>query len=174
MKMKTVNLEMELKNYTGEVRHMFEQVGLSDRLPTDLTIKLNNRLKVAIGKCKRRGNKYTVEFSTTHFKGYVEKGMHKEILNTLAHEFCHALPNGMNHGYQWKSYAGIVDRKYKLGIQRLAETDPVIKEMNQKIKESRTELTCMSCGNKFYITSKHGYFKNPSNYHCNCGGKITK
>ena len=172
--MKTVNLEMELKNYTDEVRHMFEQVGLSNKLPTDLTIKLNSRLKSAIGKCKRRGNQYIIEFSTSYFKGYVDKSMHREILNTLAHEFCHALPDGMNHGNQWKRYASIVDRKYNLGIQRLAENDPVIEEMNQKIKETKIQLTCLSCGNKFYITKKHGYFKNPQNYHCKCGGNLTK
>lgn len=168
----TTTLERRLKEYTEEVLEMFEQVGLADKLPDEFTVRLNPKLSRAIGKCKLRDDKYIIEFSTIYFKGYVEKNMHDKILNTLVHEFCHALPNAMNHGTHWKRYADRFNRKYNLGISRLAESDQVTETVSHEIKKSKTELTCLSCSDKFYITSRHGYFKNPSQYHCSCGGEL--
>ena len=167
----TTTLDRRLKEYTEEVLEMFKQVGLADKLPDSFTVRLNPKLSRAIGKCKLREEGYIIEFASRYFEGYVEHNMHDKILNTLVHEFCHSLHDGMNHGEQWKRYANRFNNKYNLGITRLAESDQVVKEISKKDK---VEIYCNDCGKIIYVTTRHGVYKNPSNYRCKCGGSLRK
>ena len=170
----TTTLERRLKEYTEEVLEMFEQVGLADKLPDSFTVRLNPKLSRAIGKCKLREEGYIIEFASRYFEGYVEHNMHDKILNTLVHEFCHALPNGMNHGTQWKRYADRFNNKYNLGITRLAESDQVVASITKSLENNKIKITCNDCNEVFYVTPRHGVCNNIEFYKCTCGGSLRK
>ena len=138
-------LLMELKK---ECEEIVADCGLT--LPTNISYRIRHSNSRVLGRCSRIGlNSYVIEMTEMYMKAYAEKGDLKPIKQTLLHEMCHALPNGMNHGPQWKAYAYRINRKYGYEISRCADTTEVIQSVyNKQDNGFKYIVTCNVCGAK--------------------------
>lgn len=169
--------EVALENYFEESLTIMEGSGLLDLVPDEITLKLNNRLTRVVGRCTMYSNDlYKIEFSRKIFEKYVDNNMHFEILNTLVHELCHALPDGMDHTGMWRVYADKVNQKYNLRISRLAEDDPVLKQVSKEMRSKipHGDLTCVDCGHVYNVSMRTKAWNHTERFHCKCGGKLKK
>lgn len=164
--------DLELfKELVSECKVVVESCGYT--LP-QIDYSLNPRLSRAIGRCKSRINRRTnerscfqIELSEDIFKAYAKENKIDKIKNTILHEMCHALPDGNNHGYQWKHYAKIVGKKGNQIITVTAEVDEVIKSV--KTSKYKYSIVCNSCGATYNYSRKPKIANNLSNCKCRCG-----
>ena len=131
-----------------------------------------------LGRCIIQRNYFsdddiTIKLSARYFEAYLKTGQIEKIKDTILHEICHALPNGAGHGYQWKRYADVVNRKYGYDIKRLAETDETIK--TEKLKTAKYMFVCESCGQIIIRQRESNFTKRYQLYHCGkCKGSFKK
>ena len=86
---------MQLRDAIQLTNEEFEKWGL-----TDWTLKVNNRLTRALGRCVF--NKKTIELQTR----FVKENPEHIVLDTIRHEIAHALAgHKAGHGYEWKMWA---------------------------------------------------------------------
>lgn len=155
--------------YVKDALDILDECGLSNKLVNNLDFKLNKRLTASVGRC--RLNKYLdkaiIEFSYIHFKAYYEKGEHDMILDTILHEFCHAMPDNNGHDSAWRNCVGIINANTGLNIKRLAD-DTTSRAVYMT---TRTKAHCVACGHEYHLTAYKA--KRVNNYGCaRCGEKI--
>lgn len=109
-----------------------------------------------LGRTKREGTTFYLILNHP----YANMSSHDGIMNTIVHELLHMLPNCLNHGVVWKSYASVVFRKTGIDIQRLASKEKTKNyiEARNAIKNTHTyQVECTQChrrlGRKFYRRS---------------------
>ena len=66
------------------------------------------------GKCKKRWNWYVVEINRELLRVHIPI---IALVQTLLHEFCHAIPNGMHHEGIWKDATNMINQRYGYCIQ---------------------------------------------------------
>lgn len=75
------------------------------------------------------------------------------ILSTVIHELIHTIPGCMNHGYNFKYYASLVNRKYpSLQIQRCTSMEEC--GVQKKKKDFTYIIKCNFCGHEFKYRRK--------------------
>ena len=139
-----------------DVRKIFEEcctelrrinMDISDNIKD---VKVNGRLSRALGRCcarrdwRRMEDEYTIEINPCMLADDVE--MHI-VKNTMIHELLHTCPNCMNHGPEWTSRAGRVNRMLGYNVKRLAEVSGL---EAAGVKLSRPDwkyaIVCNECG----------------------------
>lgn len=132
------------------------------------TIKVNNRLKRALGRCRKIDkNQFLIEMNGEYL--LIENK--DVILNTLMHEAIHSLKDCMCHTGKFKVVAAQVNTKYGYNIRRCTKT-----EKYKSFNKVKFTITCADCGHtyKYYKTNKIVKFimNNPNSgfYWCSkCG-----
>lgn len=162
-----IGLTKEIEEIIKECKQEIESCGFT--LPY---IKYENRTNIThmLGTCYKRGDNYRIELSIPHIIKYLERGERDKIKDTVLHEMCHALPNGMNHKGQWKVYTSVLNRKYGYNLKRCADNDEVITELVQQ--KTKYTIVCQNCKEIYYYSRKPKCMNNLSN--CSCGKCKTK
>lgn len=116
-----------------------------------ISYSLSSRMHRAIGRCRRKrvnGEfKYFIILADCVYTERLKNKEIKQIKQTILHEQCHALPNGMNHGENWKRYVNVINKRYGYNIKRHTEMDDTIREATKDKKESiKYIITCDNCG----------------------------
>ena len=91
------------------------------------------------------------------------------ILNTLIHELLHTFPNCQDHRFQWKAYAEQIQKMTGINITRLADVKNSTSQINY-----RYIVKCTKCGTEWGYGRSTKIVKNPSHFHCKCGGEIER
>ena len=157
----------KLMYLVGECKDMIEDCGFN--LPY-IQYEFDNATK-RLGQCQRRGNNYKIKISQNYFEEYIKNGEEEKIKDTILHEMCHALPNGMNHKSQWQFYANKVNRLFGYNIKRLADSDDVSTKIVQN--SANYIIECLNCGHKYYYQRMTSKLKNLNNCSCGkCKGKL--
>ena len=97
-----------------------------------------------LGRTKREGTTFYLILNHP----YANMSSHDEIMNTIVHELLHMLPNCLNHGVVWKSYASVVFRKTGIDIQRLASREMTMAYTKARgtVKNTHTyQVECTQC-----------------------------
>jgi len=107
--------------YLVKALEMMKEVGLYKLLPDDIYCVLHKgyRGKTIAEAMRFENGWYELRFCIKYFEKWVKEGNEEQILNTLLHEFCHMLPNCLNHGEHWKYNVGLLNKKFNMDIQRL-------------------------------------------------------
>jgi len=147
--------ERIMKNLVAECKNELESIGL--QLPT-INYVLNTRAKKRMGQCRSKIKNvyYEIELSKNYMDIYAKQNNFSEIKNTIIHEMLHTLPNCMNHGNQWQSYANTVNRKLGYKISRLASVDNEVKQ--EMVQKAKYHVICNECGQIYYHNRKTKYF----------------
>ena len=110
-----------------------------------------------LGRATRKG---VMTFDLILNHPFANMSSHDEIMNTIVHELLHMLPNCLNHGVVWKSYASIVYRKTGINIQTKHPVDNIETYWNARKSTKNThtyQVECTQChrrlGRKFYRRS---------------------
>ena len=105
--------------YADECRRELDRLGIP--YSKNITFKVNTRAKMRLGVCKKTGNSFVIEISSSLLD---ERTPLKEGLkNTLHHELLHTCRGCMKHTGRWKIYADRVNAAYGYCIKRAAEKD---------------------------------------------------
>jgi predicted SprT family Zn-dependent metalloprotease len=165
--MERTQVEREFKKSVEKCKEIITACGFT--LPTKIEYKLNYRFTAKFGQCKLQHStqKYTIDIAGKYFEAYLEAGQVKEMEDTILHEMCHALPDGMTHGYGWTKYTKVINSKFGYNIQERATHDSI-----SRSALDTAILLCDKCGRKHIITKRMKAYKNPQNYKCVCGGKL--
>lgn len=160
--MKKLTIEL-IEEVARDCERMVESVGFTT---PKIKYIINDRSKKFWGRARQIGrNEYQVEIGKFLMEEYVKQNDLTKLYNTICHEICHCLPNGMNHGKVWKGYTGKLNEVYKLGITTKSMASEKVAE--EIAKKSKYTLTCRTCGHKYYY-QKAG--KVVQNYQaCSCG-----
>ena len=158
---------MKLRKLINECEQMVNDCGY--KVPT-IEYKLNSRLSRTLGRCsKRSSTKWLIEIGTDFYQGCIASGNVELVKQTLLHEICHSLPNGLNHGEVWKRYADNINNNFGYDISRLTSVPNEVKEYS--IKDG-VLVCCDKCNREILTKRNKNVVKNPSVYTCKCGGKI--
>ena len=168
METKKVKGRLPMKNliaiYNKCVLEMIDiNMDISDKI---VSVKCNHRLTAALGRCKRnsRTGIYEIEISPVMLADNVDDRVTKD---TIIHELIHTCPGCMNHGYEWKRRAEIVNRKLGYNISRLAKTSELVSHgVEVKRREYKYALKCPKCGAEWKYKKWCDALENPGRYQC--------
>lgn len=155
-----------------EARHL--GIPISNHIKT---VRVNNRLSRAMGRCKRINNYlgewFEIEINPCMLAEEVDP---METKNTIVHELIHTCPGCMNHGDTFHYYAKIVNRKLGYHVDTYVKTSALV-SAGVKVKTRQKEtykyaLVCKACGHEYKRKRWSEALENPSRYRCNCGGSL--
>lgn len=161
-----------LNNIVKECEQVMGDLGFE--LPRQIEYKLNNRLKRTLGRCRKiiEGEEYIIEIATFMVDVAIEINDDVELMNTILHEMCHALPNCYNHGDVWKSKANIINDKYGFTISRTTSLPPIY----NKVRYAGKTMVTIGCVNGCWSCSKANtsvHVRKINDYRCSkCSGKL--
>lgn len=135
--------------------------------PDILGIRVNNRLKVTLGLCRRTGRRYyTIEIAGRVVKDCVNPNFIKGV---IMHELVHTMPGAYNHGPTFHRYASIINKKLGYNI-KTTENEAVTENAGVETKY-KYALVCNKCGKYIKKTRWSIVLANPKEYmHGGCGG----
>lgn len=134
--------------------------------------EVNHRAVYRWGLCRSNGDgTFTIQISSVLLD---DNNSIEGLKNTIIHELIHTCVDCMNHGKKWKEYADRVNKHYGYDIKRTSNSEEKGVSVNT-IKENKRhyEVTCSSCGKKFIYYRDCKVTKNPSRFHCSCGGRLS-
>jgi hypothetical protein len=136
------------KRLVAECEAMMAECGFV--LPK-ITYSLSSRMYRSIGRCRRKRinseYRYFIILADCVYTARLNNKEINEIKQTILHEQCHALPNGMNHGDGWKKYVNIINRKYGYNIKRHTDMDDTIRNATKDKRPAvRYIIICEGCG----------------------------
>lgn len=123
------------------------------------TVSINTRAKSRWGQTKRRDGKYSINLASVLLE---DKTPIHACKSTMFHEILHTLPNCMNHGSAWQSYADKVNKAYGYNISRTSASDEGDKEgvtLERKAPIYHYTLTCNDCNREWKYQRDCGYTK---------------
>ena len=140
-------------------------IPLSDHIFTHA--RINDRAKKRLGCCIYRDGSYTIEIASFLLEDEKNEDM---LMDTIYHELLHTCPGCINHGKEWKYYAGFVNTALARRIQRTAELTE-----QEGGSEYPYMLVCSSCKMEIGRMRMSRVVKNPERYLCaKCGGKLVR
>ena len=158
--------------------------GILDSLEIPYTvgvpIKVNNRLSRAMGRtCGTFAGYNRYGEPTYNFKIELNPAMVEDTVadfdleDTILHELLHTCPGCQNHGAKWKSYAGIVNRRFGYSISRTGDVKEVQSRI-ERVNPDRYEIFCSGCGKKIATRKKWcNLTANIGRYRCfTCHGEL--
>lgn len=89
---------------------------------------------------------------------------------TIIHELIHTIKGTKGHDKNFKYYASKVSKMYNINIDTHATKEEVT-AMREVIKPKYIVM-CTKCKKEWAYFRKAKVVKNPSHYHCQCGGTI--
>ncbi len=128
----------------------------------------NTRAKSRLGLCKKTGDSYVIEISSSLLD---ERVSEQTLVETVLHEQLHTCYGCMKHTGRWKQLAEKVNACYGLNVQRAANEESIPEFMQPK---PNYIVRCQSCGLELKRQKRSQLVKNPGRYRCGkCGGKLT-
>lgn len=103
----------DLQYYAKECINDMKALGIA--VPYIKEFKVNTRAKSRYGQCQKIDGTYSIDINVDLLDEECPLGALKE---TLYHEIIHTLPKCFNHGYEFKRYAGIVNKAYGVNVTR--------------------------------------------------------
>lgn len=160
----------KLKRLAKESEDELREIGLGDKLKSNITYTINYRAKKRFGQCC---DKKDINISSW----LLEIGSDEDIKNTIIHEILHTFSDAVGHGAKWQYYANYVNARTKYKISRCGSINEVYQKANKVRPTTKVnynwEITCRQCGatwkkQKMLNRTLVGY-KYHSRYHISCG-----
>ena len=175
----------DLQIYANECINDMKNLGIN--VPVIDKFVVNKRAKSRFGRCiyDYKKKTYTIEICNDLLN---EECNVLALKETIFHELIHTLPNCMNHGKEFKKYAGIINKKYHTNIKRACTNEEKygvayakkVAERNNKNKKPKIkyELFCNNCG-KIRASRETSrmpkWYAHTERYKCSvCNGKLEK
>lgn len=158
----------DLQKIAHECMGELEGIGIRTGIVLDFSIDWKSTK--FYGVCERVGyDCYRIKVSHRMLNEEIDI---RELKDTIFHELLHTCDGCMNHGYEWKKQADIVNRKLGYNIKRCASF-----ELNQKIRELYANeykymFECTECGRKVGRTRACQFTKYYNLYSCGHCGKV--
>ena len=148
-----------------------EEIGLGDKLKSDIKYTINYKAKERLGQCC---NKNSINISSW----LLEIGGDHDIKNTIIHEILHTFKDTIGHKAKWQYYANYVNNRTDYHITRTTSINKIYEKAN-KVRPTKEihykwEITCTKCGKVFYrqrmTTRVLNDFTRGNRVHKYCGG----
>lgn len=106
-------------------------------------VKISTRMTKTLGTCRRNNSHY---YTITLSKKHIEHSSAQSVHDTIMHEVLHSLPDCMNHGPVWKSYANKICMKMpNYTIARLSSDETYSRYLKETTKY-KYKIICKGCG----------------------------
>ena len=140
-------LNQKLKRLVKESEKELRDIGLGDKLKTDINYTINYRAKKRLGQCC---GKNSINISSW----LLEIGLDHDIKNTIIHEILHSFDDTIGHKEKWQYYARYVNNRTDYNITRTTSINKIYERAN-KVRPTKEihykwEITCKKCGKVFY------------------------
>ena len=164
-------LNQKLKRLVKESEKELQDIGLGDKLKTDINYTINYRAKKRLGQCC---GKNSINISSW----LLEIGLDHDIKNTIIHEILHSFDDTIGHKEKWQYYARYVNNRTDYNITRTTSINKIYERAN-KVRPTKEihykwKITCKKCGKVFYkqkmTTRVLNDFKQGNRVHRHCGG----
>lgn len=164
-------LNQKLQRLAKESEKELRDIGLGDKLKSDIEYTINYRAKERLGQCV---GKRDINISSW----LLEIGLDHDIKNVIIHEILHTFEDTIGHKTKWKYYANYVNNRTDYYIERTESIDNIYTRAN-KVRPRREihykwEITCEKCGGVFYRqridTRTLDKFIEGKMIHKHCGG----
>ena len=157
--MVTTNNEIRLLKLVEECKMELDKVNI--KYASNITFKVNKKLKRCFGNCKRISkDKYVIGISYLLLRPCVSTENLKKV---IIHELLHTVKGGMCHTGAWKQCANRVNNAYGYNIQMYGSYGILGTE---DIKEYKYKFVCNGCGQVVYRMKKSRFVTETHRYHC--------
>lgn len=160
-------LNEKLKRLAKECENELREIGLENKLKSDIIYSINYRAKRRLGQCC---SKRYINISSW----LLEIGSDDDIKNTIIHEILHTFDDTIGHKERWQYYARYVSNRTNYHITRTANANEIYVKANIE-RTFKYKITCKKCGKVFYQqrmtqrTMKN--YEEGNMFHRSCGGK---
>ena len=164
-------LNQKLQRLAKESEKELRDIGLGDKLKSDIKYTINYRAKKRLGQCV---DKRDINISSW----LLEIGLDHDIKDTIIHEILHTFKDTIGHKTKWQYYANYVNNRTDYHITRTTSIDNIYARAN-KVRPRREvsykyEITCEKCGKVFYrqkmAKKVFNSFTRGNRVHKSCGG----
>ena len=164
-------LNQKLQRLAKESEKELRDIGLGDKLKSDIKYTINYKAKERLGQCC---NKNSINISSW----LLEIGLDHDIKNTIIHEILHTFKDTIGHKAKWQYYARYVSNRTDYYITRTTSIDGIYARANKtrprREVSYKYEITCTKCGKVFYrqkmTTRTLDKFIEGKMIHKHCGG----
>ena len=160
-------MNSKLMKYVSMAYYYMNAAGVNPGTVTQFTI--NKRAVSRFGRCCRKGDIYAIEISEL----LLYDGCEIELLDTIIHELCHAIPGTTGHGEKWRNAMNKVNAVLPPGFKAQSKaakgygTCPQQAVEDFMRKHKRVACSCPHCGTKSWLSRKTA--KNYKDAICICG-----
>lgn len=159
--------ESDLQVMYEEARQLMLSLGYNAEI---IPVRLNGRLRRALGKCYRSYNPLMNEWVGAYIeinKNFFLYSKKDVVMNTLVHEICHQVcTNGRGHGKEWQVIAKDVSSKSTYKITTYAGEDKIEYQKLLPKKKKKYAVRCKLCNREWQYTTKTIPYKSSSKCKC--------
>lgn len=158
-----------------ECKKECEEVGIY--LGTIANIDVNYRAQKRWGHCRYESceDAYYIDIS---YKLVDDSTPVKTLKETILHELCHTVEDGMCHTGEWKRAIDLLNRRYGYNIKRTnsyADKGVDVEKFPPKKKSINYVVECQKCGMQVCRTRMSRVIEHPDRYRCGyCNGNLSR
>lgn len=92
------------------------------------------------------------------------------LMETIYHELCHSIPNGMCHTGEWLKAVTKVNKVLGTNIKRTSSSEEKKVDNSVSASYNKYHFRCTNCGYIIHKNRQSNFTRNPQSYGCrNCG-----
>lgn len=130
--------------------------------------KVNSRAQKRWGCCTEKvDGSYIIEINAVLLD---ERVPTEGLMNTIYHELCHSVPNGMCHSGEWLKAVTKINKAFGTNIKRTNSTEEKGVDNKVTISYYKYHFRCTNCGTITHKNRQSNFTRNPQSYGCRiCG-----
>lgn len=130
--------------------------------------KVNKRALATWGECKLHlDGSYEININIILLD---ERVPTDRLMDTIYHELCHSIPDGMCHTGEWLKAVNKINKAFGTNIKRTNSSEE--KGVDNKVSASyyKYHFRCTNCGTITHKNRQSNFTRNPHSYSCRvCG-----
>lgn len=126
--------------------------------------KVNSRAQKRWGRCtKKVDGSYIIEINSVLLD---ERNPTDGLMETIYHELCHSIPNGMTHKGDWLEAVTKINRALGTNIKRTNSSAD--KKINETVRAEyfKYHFQCKNCGKIIHKNRQSEFTRHPQFYGC--------
>lgn len=110
--------------------------------------------------------------------GINDKYLHNEqadVVNTLVHEFAHAIAPGEHHNHRWEYIGNKIGKRFNTTVHRLSNSEQSGVNIQKEKIEYKYATRCKKCGHEYHNQRLCRSVEHPELFRCGyCHGELER
>lgn len=157
----------DLMVYANKAMKDLDSLGIE--YAKDIEWKVNKRAQKRWGRCIKHieDDSYTIEINSVLLD---ERVSTYGLMETIYHELCHSIPDGMCHTGEWLRAVNKINKAFGTNIKRTNSTADKKIDERVRAEQFKYHFRCTNCGKITHKNRQSDFTRHPQFYGCTACG----